>query len=244
MATKYSDLLRQVVGEVNDLNPAYVQTVFQRCLNDFMQLSQAWRTIADFDMASAYPDPGTRATLQAAYDTARQLAAASPNNLVLAQAAADAMYAAQQHPTFTLTRPQASAGPPVVSYNAIASMQRVQYMRTDITHWSKILPASSAGLAQSLQILWPVSYLPNGQVLAHLYWTPTFDSSPDDSLPSWVYERYGGYIADWTIGRMWLLAHGKRGNQSTGKAMLDDAKHQAKIIRARGDLEDPVRQQA
>ena len=243
MATKYSDLLRQVVGELNDLNPAYVQTVFQRCLTNFMQLSQVWRTIADFDMASAYPDPGTRATLQTAYEVAQAAAAASPNDLVLAQAAADAMYAAQQPPTFTLTRPQLSAGPPVKLYNAIASMQRVNYRSTDITHWSKILPAAAAGGSQSLQIIWPVSYLPNGQVLAHLYWTPTFDSLPDDSLPSWVYERYGGYVSDWTIGRLWMMAHGKRGNQATGKMMMDDAMHQAKIIRARGDLEDPVRQQ-
>ena len=239
MASSYSDLLTQLVGEVGDVNPAQVEITFRRCLTSFMEKSQVWRTTFETDLSASTPAPGTRQTLMAAYQAAVTAASADPNNLSLAQAAADARAAAYAPPAWQLTRPiQNQTGP--IYFNAIATGMRVSFQCQDATPWWKILPATASGGTQTLEVLGPIMQQPCGRVSARLFWVPTFDSSTVLTCPSWVYERYGGIISDWTIGTLWMRRRGRRSDQAMGQKMSDNAMIDAQRVRARANMEDPI----
>ena len=246
MSSQYSDLLTQLVGEVGDVPTAQTEIVFRRCLTSFMEKSQVWRTRFNSDLSAATPDPGTRQTLITAYEAAVAAASASPNDLTLAQAAADARAAAYAPPLFTLTRPiqtPAVVGPPAVPavyYTAIATGMRVEQHHRNIAPWWRINPATAAGGSQTLEILTPASCQSIGGITARLFWTPVFDSNPALAVPTWVYERYGGIICDWTIGTLWMRRRGKRSDQRLGQEMSNNAMIDAERVRARTNREDPL----
>ena len=246
MASKYSDLLAQLVSDIGDVPAPQVGIVFCRCLTRFMEISQAWRTRPYFDMAAATPDPVTRAALMAAYQAAQAAANADPANLALAQAAADAREAAYAPPYFTLTRPLKTAaviGPPAVAavyYTAIATGTRVEYRDGNASPFWRIDPATAAGGNQTLKMLPPIASLPNGRVVARLYWVPVFDSDPDVAVPDWVFERYGGVVSDWTIGDLWMKGRGRHSDRALGLKMSNDAKNDAVRICERFNREDPL----
>ena len=210
MASKYSDLLTQLIPEAGDINPAMVESIFRRCLTRYLDRSQIWRTAADFDLASATPSPSARAALWTAYQAAQALANAAPNNLTLAQAAVDAKAAAMVKPTWTLTPPVQSSTPTIVYYTARAFAQRVTYRGRDAYPYWKINTEDAAGGMQTLQMLPPISFDSCGMVWAHLYWVPYFDSDPSLAVPTWIYEYHGDKISDWTVGELWMRRRGRR----------------------------------
>lgn len=245
MASSYSDLLAQTVADIGDVNPNYVEIVFRRCMSSFMEKSHVWRTRAYFDMSAATPSPGDRETAVAAYAVALAAAQAAPDNLTLAQAAADARVAAEAPPLFTLTRPLKTAAvvaPPAaaVYYTAIATGMRVSYENRNAQPYWRINPASAAGGNQTLEMLSPMTNYKTGQVEARLFWTPTFDSAVDLCCPSWVFERYGGIISNWTVGDIWMKRRGNRSDQQMGLKMSNDAMVDAQRVRARANAEDPI----
>ena len=246
MAFQYSDLLTQLIGEVGDVTPLQLEIVFRRCLTSFMEKSQAWRTRFNTDLAAATPDPATRESLITAYEVAQAATSASPNDLTLAQAAADAHAAAYAPPLFTLTRPvqtPAVVGPPAVAavyYTAIATGMRVEHCHRNLDPWWRINPATAAGGNQTLEILSPVSHQSIGGITARLFWTPIFDSDPALAVPTWVYERYGGIISDWTIGTLWMRRRGNRSDQRLGQEISNNAMLDAERVRARANREDPL----
>jgi len=245
MSSSYSDLLLQTVADVGDVNPNYVEVVFRRCMASFMEKSQVWRTRAYFDMSGATPSPADRASAVAAYAVALAAAQASPNDLALAQAAQDARTAAEASPLFTLTRPLKTAAvvsPPsaAVYYSAIATGMRVSYEQRNAQPYWRINPAAAAGGNQTLEILSPVSHHTTGQIEARLFWTPTFDADVALCCPSWVFERYGGIIANWTVGDIWMKKRGNRSDQQMGLKMSNDAMVDSQRVRARANAEDPI----
>ncbi len=245
MASSYSDLLIQTVADIGDVNPNYVEIVFRRCMASFMEKSQVWRTRAYFDMSGATPSPEDRATAVAAYAVALAAAQAAPNNLTLAQAAQDARTAAEAPPLFTLARPLKTAvvvspPSPAVYYTAIATGMRVSYEKRNVQPYWRINPASAFGGNQTLEMLSPVSNYTTGQIETRLFWTPTFDSDVSLCCPSWVFERYGGIISNWTVGDIWMKRRGNRADQQMGMKMSNDAMVDAQRVRARANAEDPV----
>ena len=240
MATKYADLLLQLVGDSGDVNPPQVEVVFRRCLKRFMEKSQVWRTKFSTDLSAATPDPGTRATLMTAYQSTQAAANADPTNLTLAQAAADARAAAYAMPSFTLTRLVASTTPQTVYYTAIATALRIEYRCSNAFPYWKINAPTAATAEQTLEMLPPIAQLPSGAITARLYWTPLFDSDPALAVPDWVFQRYGEIVADWTIGELWTKGHGRKSDRQMGMAMSNAAMNDAIRIRSRVDAEDPV----
>ena len=246
MATKYADLLIQIVGDVGDVNPPQVEITFRRCLKSFMEKSQVWRTRFSTDLSAATPDPGTRDTLMTAYLAAQAAADAAPNDLVLAQAAATARAAAYARPELTLARPIKTAavvGPPAVAevdYNAIATCWRCEYRGQEINQYVRVNAPDAAGNPQTLDILAPVAQLPNGPVVIYLYWTPIFDSDTDLACPDWVYERYGDILSQWTVGELWTMGRGNRMNRQLGMTMRNNAMIDALRVLARVNAEDPI----
>ena len=240
MASKYSDLLTQLIPEAGDINPAMVESIFRRCLTRYMDLSQIWRTAADFDLASASPDPATRAGLWTAYQAAQVLANASPDDLTLAQAAVDAKAAAMVQPTWTLTPPVKTTTPSTVYYTARTFAQRVTYRGRDAYPFWKINPEDAAGGMQTLQMLPPIATEQNGMVWAYLYWVPFFDSDPSLAIPTWVYEYHGDKISDWAVGELWMRRRGRRSDQALGQRMVTNAMVDANRARAKMDREQPM----
>jgi len=246
MATQYSDLLNQIVGDIGDVNPSQVEIIFRRCLKSFMEKSQVWRTKFSTSLAAATPDPVTRAALEVAYQAAQDTANASPGDLGLAQAAADARAAACVNPTFTLARlikTAAVVGPPPVAevdYTAVATGIRVEYCQRNAFPYWKINPPPAAGQPQTLEILPPVSSLGTGIVIIRLFWTPLFDSDPALAVPDWVYERYGDILSQWTVGELWVSGRGRRSDRQLGMSMRNNAMLDAARLCSRVNAEDPI----
>ncbi len=245
MSSAYSDLLLQIVSDAGDVAPNYVEVVFRRCMSSFMEKSQAWRTRAYFDMSAATPSPADRQGAVAAYSAALAAAQAAPNDLALAQAAEDARVAAEAQPLFTLSRPLKTAAvvdppSPAVYYTAIATGMRVSYEKRNAGPYWRINPPTAAGGDQTLEMLPLVSTYTTGQVEARLFWVPTFDASVELCCPSWVFERYGGIIANWTVGEIWMKRRGRRSDQQMGMKMSNDAMVDAQRVRARSNAEDPI----
>jgi len=245
MSSSYSDLLIQTVADVGDVNPNYVEIVFRRCMASFMEKSQVWRTRAYFDMSAATPSPSDRAAAVAAYAVALAASQASPSDLALAQAAEDARVTSEAPPLFTLTRPIKTAAvvlppTPAVYYTAIATGMRVSYEDKNAQPFWRINPASASGGNQTLEMLPPVSDYTTGEVEARLFWTPTFDADVALCCPSWVFERYGGIISNWTVGDIWMKRRGNRSDQQMGMKLSNDAMVDAQRVRARANAEDPL----
>jgi hypothetical protein len=240
MASKYSDLFTQIIPEAGDINPAMVESIFRRCMTRYLERSQIWRTAADFDLASATPDPGTRASLWKAYQATQALSNASPNYLTLAQAAVDAKAAAMVQPSWCLTPPVQTTNPTTVYYTARAFAQRVTYRGCNANPYWQINPETTIGSFQTLQMLPPVSCEQNGMVWAYLYWVPFFDSDPSLAVPTWVYEYHGDKISDWTIGELWMRRRGRRADQALGQKMVTNAMIDADRARAKSDRENPL----
>ena len=245
MATQYIDLLKQIIGDIGDVNPNQVELVFQRCLKSFVERSQVWRTRWLTDLAAATPDPVTRESLMVAYQAAQHAANADPSDLALAQAAADARAAAYAKPEWTLTRlvktPAVIDPPtPVVYYNAVAYGLRVEYRgQNAYPYWRINAPTVACG-NQTLDVLPPIAHLPNGSLLVRLYWVPFFDSDTSLACPDWIYERYGDIVSEWTVGELWVKGRGRRADRQLGLNMRNNAMIDADKVRARVNAEDPI----
>jgi len=242
MASGYKDLLAYIVGSVGDLPSGQVEATFRMAFSSFMRNAKVWRQVFHFDMAAGWPDPGTRASLNLAWQAAQAAASADPDNLVLAEAAAVAFAEYTQSPKFILTKPIYQAGTPPTYYDCLAGeVMRGLLWDHVITDFCAIIPPCASGEFQKLEIQKPACHQGNGPLKIQVYWVPTFDSLTSEAAPSWVYERYGDTLVKATIANLWKIGKGRKGNANLGMMLSQEVRREELKAKAEADRNDPQR---